>query len=113
MPHYTATYVTIAASGSTSDAADLRGQRLMAVETPAGFEGTTLAFTACATESGTFVDLYHLSTLVATATVITGVDESQHIELPFDKAPVNCFVKLVSDAAEAADRVLTLLTEPV
>lgn len=102
------------ASGETVGVAvDLRGQRLVGIKTPAALTGVTLSFQAAEASDGTFVAVKHLNTLAVTATTLTSVSTDQHILLPFDKAPANCWLKLVSGSAEGADRTFYLYTEPV
>ena len=113
MPYNAHTFATIANGQTVGAAVDLRGQRLVAIKTPAALTGVTLTFQCAETADATFVAASYLSTLAATATVITSVAANQHITLPDDKAPANCFVKLVSGSAEAAARTFTLYTEPV
>ncbi len=104
---------TIANGQTVGVAVDLRGQRIIGIKTPAALTGVTLAFQCAEASDGTFVAASHLSTLAATATVITSVAANQYITLPFDKAPANCFVKLVSGSAEGAARTFILVTEAV
>lgn len=102
------------ASGETVGVAvDLRGQRLVGIKTPADLTGTTLTWHVSESASGTFYAAHHLNTLAATATVLTSVADDKYIALPFDKAPANCWLKLVSGSAEAADREFFLFTEPL
>lgn len=111
--HYTVSSAKIASGQTVGVAVDLRGQRLVAVQTPAALTGATLTFQCSDKELGVFAPHFHLSTLAATATVITSVSTSQYIQLPNGKNPVNCFLKLVSGSAEAADREFILYTEPL
>lgn len=98
---------------TVGEVVDLRGQRLVGIKTPAALTGNTLTWQVSEAADGTFYAAYHLSTLAATATVATSVAASQFLVLPFDKAPANCFIKLVSGSAEGAERIFWLFTEPV
>lgn len=113
MPYNSHTFATVASGQTVGVAVDLRGQRLVAIKTPAALTGVTLTWQCAELSDATFVAGFHLGTLLVTASVLTGVAAAQHIVLPFDKAPANCFLKLVSGSAEAADRTFTLFTEPV
>lgn len=104
---------TIANGQTVGAVVDLRGQRLVGIKTPADLTGTTLTWQVSEAVDGTFYAAYHLSTLAVTATVLTTVADDKYIALPFDKAPANCFLKLVSGSAEGADRTFYLFTEPV
>jgi hypothetical protein len=112
MPFHGAQPAKIASGETVGVTVDLRGQRVVGIQTPATLTGTTLTWQVAPTATGTFDAAYHLSTLAATATVVTSVAASRHISLPFDKAPANCFLKLVSGSAEGADRTFYLYTEP-
>jgi hypothetical protein len=49
-----------------ADAVDLNGWSLVGIYLPASTEGATLGFTVCATETGTYVDLYDFTgTIIA------------------------------------------------
>lgn len=102
------------ASGQTvGEIVDLRGQRLVGIKTPADLTGTTLTWQCAEAADGTFYAAHHLNTLAVTATVLTSVADDKYIMLPPDKAPSNCFIKLVSGSSEGADRTFWLFTEPV
>lgn len=115
----TATHAKIASGQTVSGEVDLRGRVLLAIETPAAFTGVTLSFQAAekpAAEGGTFVPVFHLNVLAATAFTITGVTPSDHIVLNGSLLPNglgNCMLKVVSGSAEAADRDVILYTRPV
>ena len=113
MPYFATSQATIASGQTVGAVVNLRGQRLVGIKTPAALTGVTLTWQVCESDSGTFNPAFHLNTLAATATVITSVAAAQYIALPYDKAPINCFLKLVSGSAEAADRTFVLFTEPV
>lgn len=110
----TAAHAKIASGQTVSSEVDLRGGYMAyAVQTPAAFTGVTLAFQVAekpAAEGGVYGAVFHMSTLAATATVITGVTTSQVIVLNdfFPQGLGNCMVRLVSGSAEAADRDLTI-----
>lgn len=111
MPTPTHIKAKIASGETVGVAVDLRGKRLLGVQTPADLTGTTLTWHVSPTETGTYDPAFHLSTLAATATVITSVADNKYIMLPDDKRPSNCFLKLVSGSAEGADREFTLYCE--
>lgn len=113
MAHYTTTRAKIASGQTVGVAVDLTGQRLVGIQTPAALTGVTLTWQVSASNDGTFTAANHLNTLAVTATVLTSVAASQYIALPFDKAPANGWVKLVSGSAEGADREFVLFTEPL
>lgn len=113
-----ATHAKIASAATVSGEVDLRGQKLYAVGIPAAFTGVTLAFQQAekpTAEGGVYTDVKHLNVLAATQFTITGVAPSMTIYIVGSLLPEgigNGMVKLVSGAAEAADRDLILYTEP-
>jgi hypothetical protein len=113
VPYFAYSTATIANGQTVGVAIDLRGQRLVGIKTPAALTGVTLTWQVAETSDGTFVAASHLATLAVTATVLTSVAANQFIKLPEDKAPLNCYLKLVSGSAEGAARTFTLFTEPL
>lgn len=113
MPWPTYIEARIASGETVGLAVDLRGKRLLAIKTPADLTGVTLTWQVSEKENGTFYAAYHLSTLAATATVLTSVADDKYITLPQDKQPANCWLKLVSGSAEGADRTFILFCEDI
>lgn len=100
---------TIAASGTTSGEIDLSGTTLCGVFIPASFQGTAITFQAATTTGGTFVTVKD----GAGNSVSKTVGASQYVKLdPSDFAGIQ-FLKIVSNATESAERVLTLAARPV
>ena len=114
----TTTHAKIASGQTVGVEVDLRGMKLLAVGTPAALTGVTLAFQQAekpTAEGGVFSDVKYLSTLAATQFTITGVAASQTIYIQSTVLPEgigNGVIKLVSGAAEAADRDFILYLEP-
>lgn len=98
---------TIPSSGTTSGAVDLRGTKLAAIITPAALTGTALAIHASDTADGTY-------TVVTTAdgAVSIPVAASGNYAVDDELFKRYQFIKLVSNATEAAERVFTLITIP-
>lgn len=102
------TTVTIASSGTESNAVDLNGTRVVGIITPAALTGT--AITLKASFDGTnFHDMYNKDGVQMTITVAA----SRWVALaPADLAGVR-YLKLVSGSAEAAERVISIVTRPL
>lgn len=101
--------VTIAAAGTTSAAFNLGGRRIGAIRTPAALTGVALTFEASDAEAGTYLPVWS----DAAAVSITAA-ASRHIGLTLDEsnALASCaWVKLVSGAAEAAERTFEIVLE--
>ena len=111
-------HAKIASGQTVGTETDLRGFRLLAIQTPAALTGNTLAFKAAeksTAEGGSYVDVNHLNTLAVTATTLTSVAADQHIVLGSAILPEgigNCMLKLVSGSAEGADRDFVLFVLP-
>lgn len=114
----TTTHVRIASGQTVSAEVDLRGKRLLAVQTPGVLTGVTLSFQAAerpVTEGGVYTPVTHMNTLAVTATTLTSVAASQHIVVQGALLPGglgNCMLRLVSGSAEEADREFVLFTSP-
>lgn len=111
MPFPAAIQAVIANGAATSGAVDLRGKRLLGIHMPTDLTGNTLTWSCSPTENGDYHVAYHLSTLAATATVITSAAADITIQLPDDKQPANCWLKLISSGNEGAARTFHLFTE--
>lgn len=115
----TVTHAKIASGQTASGEVDLRGRMLLAVQTPSDFTGITLAFQVSdkkTADGGAYQDVKYLNTLAVTQLTLTSVSTSQHIVVAGSLLPQgigNCFLKVVSGSAEAADRELILYTRPV
>ncbi len=101
--------VTIAAAGTTSAAFNLGGRRIGAIRTPAALTSVALTFTSSDTEAGTYLPVW---SDVAQVSVVAAAD--RHIALTADEsnAVATCsWVKLVSGAAELAERSFSVVLE--
>lgn len=101
------THAVIANGGTTSGEIDLTSQLLCGIIVPAAFTGTSLSFTV-ADEPGSlsFLPLYKDDGTQRTLAVVQG----RHYTVnPADFAGVR-ILKIVSNAAEGADRTLKLVT---
>lgn len=110
---YSVAVHTIIASGQTKSAEILlRGLRLLAIQLPMAFTGTTLALEAAEEPGGAFSSVSFLSTLTITDFILTGVSPNKFIVVGSSILPVgffgNCVAKIVSGSSEAASRDLTL-----
>lgn len=95
--------VTIASGQTTSSVIDMEGKKLVGIEVPATFTGTTVSFTQCRSATGTFLPVYdddgNVYTVVATDGAYVRVDPI-----------VFCgpaYVKIVSASAEGGTRTVT------
>lgn len=100
--------ITIATSDTTSDVVDLGASAVLGIELPAAITGTTLAIHGCSTSGGTFGVLRD-SAGIANAFTVTAsgkywLDPAITAGWPYLKVVM---------AAQAADRVITLLCRPV
>lgn len=113
-----ATHAKIASGQTVGAEVDLRGMMLYAIQTPAALTGVTLSFQQAekpAAEGGVYSPVLYLSTLAATAFTITSVTTSQVIYITSSVMPDglgNAMIKLVSGAAEGADRDFILYLQP-
>lgn len=99
--------VNIANGGVTSQAIASSGAAMYGLIFPAALTSTGMLFTVCDTAAGTFVALYDsLGIIVASIPVGT----TRGLDLPTALAPWP-FFKVVLGSAEAAARVLTLVTK--
>lgn len=100
---------TIAASQTTSGAIDLVGTTLCGMFLPASMTGAKITIEHSATEDGTYSKLYDRFGQEVAITVTAGgaitLDPSIFASLRH--------IRLVSDAAEAAQRDINLVTRPV
>ncbi len=100
---------TIPASGTTTAAIDLGGTSLVGIQLPASFTGTGLSFQVATTLSGTYQGVIDGSGTTLLKTIAAG----KYLMLdPSEFAGIQ-FLKIVSNATEAAQRDLTLITRPV
>jgi len=101
-----ATVVTIANAGTTTPTISLEGNRFpLAIVIPAAFTGTALTFLASPTESGTPVAVYYESTAYSVT-----VSPGRHVSLNPNAFSSVKYLQIVSNAAEAAARSLTLVS---
>ena len=98
--------VTIAATGTTSNAFDARGDITFGVFIPTGFEGTSIGFTTCHVDDGTFITAYDAAG-VALAVVVS---DPGYFPLPAELAAVS-FFKIVSNATETSERALRVVSK--
>lgn len=106
----TAVDVVIASGQTTSGAANLsHGSTLVAIAMPAAFTGTTLTFTGCDTESGTYKALYDDAGNAITVTCAA----SRYIVLDAANFAGVPYLKVVSGSSEGAERTLRLITRNV
>jgi len=95
---------TIANGGTTSGVVDLQGRGLVAFILPAAFTGTAITFQVSA-DGTNFYDCYNSANSQMTCTVTQG---RAYMLDPGDLVAVR-FIKLVSNAAEGAERTITLI----
>lgn len=93
--------VTIANTETTSTAVDARSAALFGVALPAAFTGTSLTFTVCSTEDGTYQTLEDSTGNAVSLTV----EQGKSYTLPNELAPWPWF-KIVSGSAEGGSRSL-------
>jgi hypothetical protein len=108
MPNVASDLVTTIASGQTTSGEIALGGTVPAgVFLPAAFTGTALSFQASPVSGGTYGALQSAGTtssLACAAGVYVGVDRNVFSGVRF--------LKIVSNASEAAQRTLTLATRP-
>jgi len=92
---------TIADTETSTDAIDLNGKKLVGIEFPATMTGTTVSIQQCESEGGTYTDVYDF---YGTAVSVPVVDGYIPVDPTIFVGPA--FIKIVSDAAEGADRTL-------
>jgi hypothetical protein len=101
---------TIAASATTSDAINLSGLQVVAIDMPAAVTGTTMTFTASSSLGGTYDTVTEVGgasnySITLAASKWTAVDVRVFAGIPF--------LKLVSGSSEAATRTFSLICRPV
>jgi hypothetical protein len=101
---------TILSGATESDAKDLRGTMLLALDMPGTFTGTAITFLHALEIDGTFKQVTVGSTGNA-YTVTVAANKTVTVD-PFTFAGLR-FLKVKSGSAEGADREVTLLTRPV
>lgn len=101
---------TIASSGTTSSAIDLYGAALVGIILPASMTGTAISLQMSNSISGTFVTVQDGDG----ADLSIGIAASKYVPLNnLALAAGLRFIKLVSNASEAAQRTITLVTRAV
>lgn len=101
--------VTIASGQTLSPEIDLYGVSLLGLYIPASFEGTTIKIKACPNSGGTFLPHY-----VGGTEYSLTVGASRHVAIDNLHTIAGLrFIKLESNNAVAADRVITLSTRPL
>lgn len=99
--------ITIASSGTTSEAIAASGAALFGMLLPGTLTSTTCTFTVCDTATGTFLALYDSTgTIVASTTVAA----SHAIDLPTQLAAFP-FFKVVMGSSEGAARTIKIVTK--
>ena len=102
--------VTIAASGTTSDAVNLSGLQVVAIDTPAALTGTALTFAASTSLGGTYDAVQEVGGASAYSATMAA---SKWIPLNVSVFAGIPFLKIVSGSAEAATRTFNLICRPV
>lgn len=100
--------VTILNGQTESSAVDLQGLTLIAIETPAALTGTQFEFKA-SDDGVTYLDYYNTQGIKASAQV--GVD--RYVAFAAQDFASTRFLKVVSNAAEGADRTIQLVARTV
>jgi hypothetical protein len=100
--------VTIPSGTSESNAIDCYGVAIKTIILPATFTGTELTF-KISPDGINYFDYYRIDNLIAS---ITCTQNRAYGLGAIDFFSVR-FVKLVSNAVESADRVITILTKPL
>jgi hypothetical protein len=99
--------VTIAAGAQNSTVANLDGLVACAIITPAAKTGDALSFLMAETENGTFIPVKDIGG--NTLSVLMATNAAEYIQLPFDLLAGIRWLKLVSDAAEGAQRTFKIV----
>lgn len=104
---------TIAVSGTTSNAVDLSGCRLVGLFLPSTFDGTTLTITASSTLGGTYVPVQVDHTSAAAYTITSTA--SQYVPLAnIDILAGLQYIKLVAGSSQTStSTVITLAVRQV
>ena len=105
MARTSSTTVTIASSGTTSQAVDVGEWLIAGIVTPAALTGIAMTFTGALTEGGTYRPLRDSSGTAISVTVAA----SRHILVEPQTFAGARWLKLVSGTAEGAARTITLV----
>lgn len=100
------TLAMIQAGDTFSNALDLHGTALIGLSIPAGFTGSSLTVHSATTFGGTYQQVRNTDNSPATITCAAGF---YYALVPFDLAGCR-FIKLESNASQAADCLMTLVT---
>ena len=100
--------LTIASSGSTSDALDVQGNVLTGMIVPA-MTGTTLTFSV-SFDGTTYYAYYDQYGAQPSVTVIS---TARYIEIDEEDFVGAQFIKVVSGSTEAASRTITMIVRPL
>ncbi|MGE0755273.1 MAG: hypothetical protein AB7L92_08970 [Alphaproteobacteria bacterium] len=101
---------TISSSGTTSGAIDLSGATLCGIILPAAITGTAISLQMSNDDSGTFVTVQD----GAGSDLSLSVAASKYVPISNLALVAGLrFIKLVSNASEGAERVITLVTRAV
>ena len=93
--------ITIASSGTSTDAIDLNGKKLVGIQFPSTMTGTTVSIKQCESEGGTYTDVYDLTGAAVSVPVVNG-----YIPVAPTIFVGPAYIKIVSSAAEGATRTL-------
>lgn len=96
--------IVIASGTTTSTAIPLKGWVLAAIDTPGTLTSTSLSFTECATETGTYKPIYNDAGSAYSVTVAA----TRHIIIDPSKIVAGGYLKVVMGSSEGGDRTLTL-----
>ena len=102
-PSVSSATVTIASSGTTSNAIDLVGMNLVGIQFPSAFTGSTVSFEASLDGS----NYYAIADTAGTDLSVTVTADRLVALVAADLSCVR-FLKIVSDSSEGAERTITL-----
>ncbi len=100
--------VTILSGATTSDALNMEGEQLVAIEIPGAFTGTAITFTV-ATQGADYNAVYDTLGVQYSVTVAA----NRYIPIP---PYIFCgvkYIKLVSGSSEGGNRTIYVITRPV
>ncbi len=99
----------IASGQMVSSAIETHADTITAIRFPAAFSGSTISFLAAEKLDGAYLPLHGFDGLIYTVTATAGA------QLVLDVIIMNTvnFVKVVSDSAELAERIITAVSQPL
>lgn len=111
-PLYNTHPVKITSGSDESDRVNIGRETIIGFVFPPNFEGSTIRFKA-ATEESTTAAYYPVVDAVNGTNITVAATQNVHVPIhPSDLASLQ-YIKVISDTAVTADRIITIITRPI